>query len=193
MKQKHQVGALLILLLIAGVVWLLNFRGKQVTADVVAATTAQQDPIPVPAFENPQIRLDEINRARKAEYKSLGRNPFSSVQAPPKPTPHHPDIKKEFPGPQQPPPTPPPPPLTLPANIKFYGFGTVPNGTVRLAFLTDGEEVYEVAEGEIFLKRFRVLRVGNASLEFEEVATGRTGTAPLVEEQTPGAPGAPPQ
>jgi len=73
--------------------------------------------------------------------------------------------------------------VTLPANVKFYGFGTVPNGTSRRAFLTDGEEVYVVAEGEIFLKRFRILRIGNANLEFEELSSGRTGTAPLVEEQ----------
>lgn len=184
MKQKQQVGILLFLMLIAAAVWLLNFRGKQVTADVVAATSAQQD-APVPQFDNPQIRLDEINRARKAEYKSSGRNPFSSIQAPQKPAPQ--DTKPhEIVGPQQPPPKPPDPPLTLPPNLKFYGFGTVPNGTVRLAFLTDCEEIYEVAEGEIFLKRFRVLRISNASLQFEEISTGRAGVAPLIEEQAAG-------
>src|SRR2546423_4812632 len=51
---------------------------------------------------------------------------------------------------------------------------------------TDGEEVYVVAEGELLLNRFRILKVGNANLEFEEVSSGRRGTA-LLEEQ-----GAPP-
>lgn len=184
MKQKKQVGILLFLVLIAAVVWLLNFRGKQVTADVVAATSAQQD-APVPQFDNPQIRLDEINRARKAEYKSSGRNPFSREEAPAQRV--TPITKpKEFPTVKDQPPPPPPPPLTLPPNLKFYGFGTVPNGTARLAFLTDCEEIYEVAEGEIFLKRFRVLRISNASLQFEEISTGRTGAATLVEEQAAG-------
>ncbi|PYT65220.1 MAG: hypothetical protein DMG42_32765 [Acidobacteria bacterium] len=130
--------------------------------------------------------MDEIARARKTEYKSSGRNPFSSIQAPPPRVPR-PDKKREIPGPQLPPPPPPPPPLTLPSGVKFYGFGTVPNGTSRLAFFSDGQEVYVVAEGEVLLQRFRILRIGNASVEFEEVSSGRTATAPL-EEQAGGSP-----
>ena len=49
-----------------------------------------------------------------------------------------------------PPPPPPPPDPTLPPNMKFFGYGTVPNGTARRAFLTDGDEVYIVAEGDLF-------------------------------------------
>jgi hypothetical protein len=177
-KQKQQVGILLVLVLVAAVVWFGNFHDKPAKAD---ALSIKDDP--VIGVDNPQIRMDLIERARKTEYRSSGRNPFSPVPQKPAPTP----IKKtEIPGPQLPPPVPPPPPVTLPANVKFYGFGTVPNGTSRRAFLTDGEEVYVVAEGEIFLKRFRILRIGNANLEFEELSSGRTGTAPLVEE--PGGP-----
>ena len=182
MKQKRQVGALLILILIAVAVWLLNFRSKQVTADVVSS---MQDDKGIIDLENPQIRMDQIERARKAAYKSSGRNPFSPAPPPQKAAPR-PDNKKEIPGPQLPAPPPPPPPLALPSNLKFYGFGTVPNGTSRRAFLTDGQEVYVIAEGETFLNRFRILRIGNASLEFEEIATGRTGSTPLIEEQAGG-------
>jgi hypothetical protein len=182
MKHKRQIGILLMLVLIAAVVWLWNFRGKPVvTAD--AGPNVQDDP--VLSVDNPHIRMDEIERARKTEYKSSGRNPFSPMQAPAAPKPH-PDVKKEIPGPQLPPPTPPPPPLTLPPNVKFFGFGTVPNGKSRRAFFTDGEEVYVLAEGEVLLKRFRILRIGNVSLEFEEISSGRIGTAPL--EEQPGGP-----
>src|SRR5438105_8680192 len=66
--------------------------------------------------------MDLIERARRTEYRSSGRNPFSPVQAPQKSAPS-PNKKTEIPGPQLPPP---PPPVTLPANVKFYGFGTVP-------------------------------------------------------------------
>jgi len=178
-KQKRQIGILLALMLVAGVVWLGNFRGRPVVAD----TPPNFKDDPLIDVDNPQIRMDEIARARKTEYKSSGRNPFSPIPAP---AAHpHLDIKHENPGPQQPPPPPPPPPLTL-GNLKFYGFGTVPNGSSRVAFLTDCNEVYVEAEGEVLLKRFRILRIGNASLEFEEVSTGRVGTAPLVEEQACG-------
>ena len=67
------------------------------------------------------------------------------------------------------------------SNVKFYGFGTVPIGTPRLAFFTDGEAIYAVAEGEILMRRFRILRIGNASVEFEEISSGRKNTAPLDE------------
>ena len=181
MKQKQQIGLLLVLVLIAAVVWLWNFHDKPIVT-VDASPSLKDDP--VVRVDNPHIRMEEIERARKTEYKSSGRNPFSPIQAPsqhvPLPTQTH-----EFVGPKEPPPPPPLPPLTLP--VKFFGFGTVPNGTVRLAFLTDGDQVHVVAEGEVLLKRFRILRIGNASLEFEEISSGRIGTAPL-EEQAGGPP-----
>lgn len=143
---------------------------------VAYAPTLKKDDFAL-SIGNPQIRLDEIERARKTEYRSSGRNPFSPIPAAPPRVPR-PDPKPIISGPQLPPP---PPPLTLPGNVKFYGLGTLPN---RHAFFTDGEEVYLVAEGEVLLKRFRILRIGNASVEFEEISSGRTGTAPL--EEPPG-------
>ncbi len=177
MKQKRQVGILLALMVVAAMVWLGNFHSKPIVVD--ARLDFKDDPIT--NMGNPQIRMDEIERARETEYKSSGRNPFSPIPAPPPHVPHL-DKKPEISGPQQPPPPPPPPPLTL-GNLKFYGFGTVPNGTLRLAFFTDCDQVYVVGEGEILAKRFRVLRIGNASVEFEEVSSGRVGTAPLEEQQ----------
>ena len=179
MKQKRQIGALLVLVLIAAV-GLWDFRGRPVvTAD--ALLSVQDDP--VLSVDNPHIRMEEIERARKTEYKSSGSNPFSPVQAPP---PQIPQPKREIPGPPLPAPTPPPPPLVLSSNLKFFGFGTVPNGTSRRAFFTDGEEVYVLGEGEVLLNRYRIVRIGNASLEFEEISSGRIGTAPLVEQQAGG-------
>ena len=179
MKQKRQIGVPLVLVLIAGVVWLSNSRGKLVvTAD--ALSSLHDDPLL--SIDSPHVRLEEIDRARKSDYKSSGRNPFSQVQAPPL----IPQPKPEIPGPRLTPPTPPPPPPALPSNLKFFGFGNVPNGTPRRAFFTDGEEVYVLGEGEVLLNRYRILRIGNANLEFEEVSSGHTGTAPLAEEQAGG-------
>jgi hypothetical protein len=174
-KQKHQVGVLLLLVVIAVFVWLWNFRKPVVTAD--AGQSIKEDPIIT--VDNPQIRMDEIARARKTEYKSSGRNPFSPGPASQQHVAVAPKAH-EIVGPMDQPPKP-VLPLTL-GNVKFYGFGTVPNSAARRAFLTDGENIYVVAEGEVLLNRFRILRIGNASLEFEEISTGRTGTAPLEEQ-----------
>jgi GTPase len=65
--------------------------------------------------------------------------------------------------------------------MKFYGYGTVPDGTARRAFLTDGDEVYIVAEGDTLLGRFRILKIGNATIEFEEISSGRQGKSNLEE------------
>ena len=178
-KQKRQTGVPLVLALTAAVVWLSNSRSKLVvTADALLGVPDD----PLLKIDSPHVRLEEIERARKTQYKSLGRNPFSPVQAPPQ----IPRPKPEIPGPQLPPPTPPAPPPALPSNLKFFGFGTVPNGTPRRASFTDGEEVYVLGEGEVLLNRYRLLRIGNANLEFEEISSGRTGTAPLAEEQPRG-------
>lgn len=189
MKQKRQVGILFILLVGAGIVWGWNFRDKRVvTAD---ASPSQQDPPPLAEVTNPHIRMEEIGRARNAEYKGSGRNPFSLAAAPAQVAQNLKAEKKfENYGPKPKPPDPPLPPLTL-GNVKFYGYGSV-NGASRHAFFTDGEGVVQIlGEGDVLLKRFRIIRIGNDHIEFEEISTGRIGTAPLEEQSAPGAPGQP--
>jgi hypothetical protein len=180
MTQKKQIVILVVLLVVAGTIWYWSFFREKTTAPTGAVSVAEN--YQLLSVENPQLHKDRLESARKAEYKSNGRNIFSSI-APPPPQPPHPT-----PVPQTPvnTPPPPPPPPTLP--VKFFGYGTVPNGTTRRAFFTDGEDVYIVSEGEVLLNRFRILKVGNASLDFEEVSSGRHGTAALEEQgATPSA------
>ena len=183
MKQKKQLTVLAVLLLIAGAIWFFYFDHNQpmVTADS-SSVVHNYHPLGV---DNPQLHTDGVERARKTEYKSRGRNIFSR-EVPPPPPPPKPVAKKEQSGPKVEVPPPPPPPPTLP--VKFFGYGTVPNGTVRLAFFTDGQDTYVVAEGELLLNRFRILRIGNANLEFEEVTSGLRGTANLEEQGGPPSP-----
>ena len=182
MKQKRQIGILFILIVAAAIVWGWNFRDKRVvTAD--ASPNLQDDPIiQVP---NPHIRMEEIGRARSTEYKGSGRNPFSPAAAP---APRAPKTEKKFDdyGPKLPAPIPPPPPPKLPDNVKFYGYGTGLNGTSRRAYFYDGDDVQILGEGDVLLKRFRIVRIGNDHIEFEEISTGRIGTAPLEEQAGPG-------
>ena len=195
MKQKKQVAVLLVLVIIAAGVWLWSYR-RDPSGPGDPAPAAQKLPV---GIENPQIRMDLIEKARKAEYKSSGRNIFSEV-AQPAPRGTGTTVAKADPvmpvnpacGRYGPCPEPPPPACKLPPNIKFFGYGVVPNGTSRRAFLTDGEgAVHVVSEGEVLMNRFRILRIGNGNLEFEEVSSKCTiGTAPL-EEQAGTPPGGP--
>lgn len=175
MKQKNYLVLLVALLILAAIVWHSRFSSP----DVITSPSDLARNYPALGVDNPQLHWWKLNAARKAEYKSNGRNIFTA-SLPPPPVPAA-SLKPVEVVPSQP--LPPPPP-TLP--VKFFGYGTVPAGAPRRAFLSDGEQIYIVAEGETLLGRFRILKIGNANLEFEEIATGQRGTAAL-EEQAPQA------
>ncbi|HTQ62455.1 MAG TPA: hypothetical protein VMI32_19670 [Candidatus Solibacter sp.] len=183
MKQKHQVMVLLALVVVALLVW--SFEWRKHTPAMQTAISIQN--YKFLAVDNPQIRWAELERAQKTEYKSNGRNPFSVI-APPTPQQKADEQKKIKEAKTILPPPPPPPPTTAnwPQNLKYFGYGMIPMGTERRAFITDGEDVYVVNEGETLLGRYRILKVGNANLEFQEISTGLHGTTPL--EEQPGSP-----
>jgi hypothetical protein len=178
MKERNQIIALVMLVVVGAAVWFWNSHQNPAAAGA-SNIAAGYTPMTV---ENPAIQTWKIAKVQKTEYKSSGRNPFSAV-APPPPVP-----KTLQPGDKGyvAPAPPPPPPVEFPPNMKFYGYGTVPNGTARRGFLSDGDEVYIVAEGDTFLGRYRILKIGNATIDFEEISSGRHGTANL-EESGPNA------
>lgn len=179
MKQRNETIVLVVLVVIAGLVWYFE-RSNPAMAPGTALFTQNYKPLNV---ENPQLRIDEIERARKTEYRSNGRNPFSMVAPPapnqvkPKSTPVGPIALID----------PPKPTVAVPpANLKFFGYGTVPDGSGRRAFFTNGEDVYIALEGETLLGRYRILHINNTNLEFEELSSGLHGVLNL-EEQAPGS------
>ena len=176
MKQTQQLALLVALLVIAAGVWYWRSAAPGMTPQASSVGKVGYSPLGV---ENPGLHRDKLEASRRTTYKSRGRDLFSE-SAPPPPLPPKDPSK---PQPAQPPPPPPPPPLpTLPANMKFFGYGTVPSGTSRRAFLTDGDQVFIVGEGDTLLGRYRVLKIGNANLEFEEISTGRRNSVPLQEQ-----------
>ncbi|HWW16996.1 MAG TPA: hypothetical protein VNY81_00120 [Candidatus Saccharimonadales bacterium] len=177
MKQRTKIILLVVLMLAAAGVFYFDSNGGSLPGKTQSLNTTSYIPLPV---ENPELQRWKLEASSRTEYKSSGRDLFSEVLPPP---PRRPD---PVPQPVIPVPTEPPPP-TLPANMKFFGSGTVPNGTSKRAFLTDGEEVFIVGEGDTLLGRFRILRISNASLEFEELGSGRRNSAPLDEQAAPPA------
>jgi hypothetical protein len=182
MRQKRQVIVLVVLVAVAALIWSFEWR-KQ--APSMPATSFIQDSNRL-GVENPQIRWQELERAQKTEYKSNGRNPFSMI-VPPSPA----EVKKQNEAkvapaaPVIPPPPPPPTRATLPPNLKYFGYGTIPKGSPPRAFFTDGEEDYIVSEGDTLLGRYRILKIGNANVEFQEISSGLPGTTPLEEQAAP--------
>jgi hypothetical protein len=178
MTQKKKIVVLVVLLLLAGTIWYsFLYDRSSVSTDTVSVSENFQ----VISVENPSIHHDGLERARKTEYKGNGRDIFSSIPAP------APQPQNSNPGPKpqdivaKPEPLKVPPPLP----VKFFGYGSVPKGTTRLAFFTDGEDVYIVSEGEVLLNRFRILKVNNTNLDYEEISSGLRGTANLEEQGAP--------
>ena len=181
MKQKKQLAVLVVLVVILVAVGYFYFDSAKpvVTAD---AGSAAQNP-QLLSVDNPQLHKDPVEKARKTEYKSGGRNIFSREIPPKPPTPA--EIRKA--NEQR---TQVVQPIVIekrvtPLPVKFFGYGTVPNGTARLAFFSDGDDVYVVKEGELLMNRFRILRIGNTNLEYEEVSSGLRGTANLEDQGGP--------
>jgi hypothetical protein len=142
-------------------------------APVVSSADEKFRPIGV---ENPALKLGLLERLKKLQYEGSHRNIFSTVAAPP--------VSIAPPVAAVPPPLAPaapsgPPPLVIPAT--FYGFVTDAQTGKRRAFFMEGENVYIVAVGEVLLGRFRLVQIGNSSVELEEISTGRRATLTMQE------------
>jgi hypothetical protein len=171
MKQQKQLLVLVVLVAATAAIWYWNSRQNPVAAGA-SSITSNYSPMNV---DNLKLHTWDTEASRKTEYKGTGRNPFSAVPPPPPvpPAPKPGDANYVPPAP------PPPPRAELP--MKFFGYGTVPNGTARRAYLSDGDEVYIVAEGDTLLGRYRILKIGNATLDFEDVTTHVQGQKTLEE------------
>ncbi len=173
MSKKTQLivlGGLVVILL---VVAYFSFRRAD-TPQAVFLTMENYPPIGV---ENPELQGWKIKAAQKTEYNRTGPDIFTGAPAPSLVQPAKVDT------PIQPAQVVEQPPA-LP--VKFFGYGSVPASGQRRAFFTNGEDVYIVAEGETLLGQFRVLHIGNSSLDFEVINSGKRGKVEL-EWQNPSA------
>jgi hypothetical protein len=176
-KAKIESAALAMLLVVAGTIW-YTYRHPGVGSARVASLVVHYVPMGV---ENPQIHRNRLLDAKNTEYTSRGRNIFTrDLPLPPPPPPVL--VPKLDDADLVPLVVPPPPPPQLP--LKFFGYGPVTGGSGRRAFLTDGDAVYIVGEGDTLLGHFRIVKIYNRSLEFEEIGSGRHGSVAL-EDQGP--------
>ncbi len=119
---------------------------------------------------DPTLRFDLLKASEDVTYKGNGRDIFRSqpdVAVIPKPV--TPDVK---PGPAPPPP---PPPI----GLKFYGFASRKDGYKRI-FLSKGEDIFVAKEGDIVDRRYKILHIGQNSVDVEDVLTNNHQTLPLV-------------
>jgi hypothetical protein len=176
-KQRNEIVALVILLVVAGAVWYFYF-GRAKPEQGVLSASGTYTPIDAQDFG---VIFGPLQRSQATEYKPTGRNIFVAGPIPVTPAPGGAKQVDNKPrhepiGPQ---PDPPPPPAQLP--MKFFGYGSLPSGGPRQAFLLDPEEnvVHIVSEGETVLSHIRILHIGTERIDFEDINTGQRGSNTL--------------
>ena len=144
-----------------------------------------------PASIDPTLRLDLLEKVQAVGPAGGSRNLFQFGAAPVKaelPKGPEPRIlpKKaseiaKTPEPSGDPDKPveaPPPPI----NLKYYGFSTVKASGQKTAFFLDGEEILVAPEGQTVKRRYRVVRIGPASVVMEDTESKRQQTLTLQAE-----------
>jgi hypothetical protein len=176
-NRRNQIVFLTALLVVFLVIVYRATRSPE-AASVVSRAAENFRPI---AVENPALRLDLLERLKKLQYEGSHRNIFSS-SAPPPPVSVAPSVAAVPPPVVGPASAQGPAPLVVPAT--FYGYVTDRQTGARRAFFIEGDNVYVLAVGELLLGRFRLMQIGNSSVELEETSTGRRATL-TMEEPTP--------
>lgn len=155
-----------------------------------------------PSTIDPKLRLDLLAKVRSVEMGPVGRNLFAWGATPPAALP--PGVKdpgKIVPKPNSPlgpggtvaggpPQDQPPPPITL----KYYGYTAQRSDGHKRAFFSDGDcsanaaptapecDIFIAAEGDLILKRYKVIRIGVSSAEVEDTQFNHTQPLPITQE-----------
>jgi len=126
-----------------------------------------------PRSLDPTLRYDWLKASEDTKYEGTGRNIFLAQAEIPQPiAPGATDKNKGNEGP----PLPPPPP---PINLKFFGFASK-SGEAKKVFLSEGEDVFIAAEGEVVNRHYKVLRISPTSVEIEDVLNNNRQSIPLT-------------
>jgi hypothetical protein len=150
------------------------------TAPVIHPTTKKPTKGGKAAAEarlDPTLDLTLLASTEQTKYNGNGRNIFVAGADIPQPIASgRADTKKAAEVPQGPPPTPPPPPITL----KFFGFASKP-GEPKKIFLSQGEDVFIAAEGDIVNRRYKVVRISPNAVDIEDVLYNNRQSIPLTQ------------
>jgi hypothetical protein len=122
---------------------------------------------------DPTLHPEVMRQAESLEYTGSGRNIFSQFSAPPAiPKPIAPIRQAHVD--TGPPPPPPPPPI----NLGFYGYAAETTGQKQV-FLLHGDDIFIASEGDVVDRRYRVVKIGTASVQVEDIPYHNTQTLPL--------------
>lgn len=170
------LGAVCLLLLVNLVLHFFGGVRAGGTVSTVAAPTSRGQVLNRRTLDDlsrydPVVKLDVLEELQSRPLPQLSRNPFA-LETPR--TAARPGPAAAAPPPPSEPAGPPPVPLTA------LGFAEKAGG-VREAYVSDGEDIYVIHEGDTFAKRFKVLRITPSFVEVEDEALRRTIQLPIAQ------------
>jgi hypothetical protein len=186
-ENRNQVIALAILGAIAVAIVAYEFWPSSTAAPATAQATATAAkpgtrrtasgklvPVVEPRLD-PTLDLNLLSQSEEIKYAGNGRNIFVAGSVPiEKPKANGTD--KQDAGLRPPPTIQPPPPITL----KFFGFANRP-GETKKVFLSQGEDIFIAAEGDIVDRRYRVLHISPIAVDVEDVLNNNRQSLPLTQ------------
>lgn len=132
-------------------------------------------PVTEPRLD-PTLDLNLLRQSEEIKYAGNGRNIFVAGSVASIEKPKRSGVTDQQASLRLPQPPPPPPPITL----KFFGFANKP-GETKKVFLSQGEDVFIAAEGDIVDRRYRVLRISPTAVDVEDVLNNNRQSLPLTQ------------
>jgi hypothetical protein len=125
---------------------------------------------------DPTLDIALLNQSERIKYAGNGRNIFVAGSVAKIEVPKQSGATDAQVGVRPLPTIPPPPPITL----KFFGFANRP-GETKKVFLSQGEDIFIAAEGDIVDRRYRVLRISANAVDVEDVINNNRQSLPLTQ------------
>ncbi len=183
-EDRNKLIAAIVLMVLAAISlsYVLSRPGTPAAAAPPAAVSPAKRPAarraPSAAIQpgenlDPTLRLNLLRSSEGVKYEGTGRNIFRAQADEPLPKPVKSPIEVKKP---EPPPGPPPPP---PIPLKFYGFANKPGEPAKKIFLSEGDNIFIAGEGDVVDRRYRVVKIGQTSVEIEDLLNNNKQTIPL--------------
>jgi hypothetical protein len=122
---------------------------------------------------DPTLDLDLLRQSEQSKYAGRARNIFVAGSIAIEPVKKNPATDRTA------------PPVAVvaplpPINLKFFGFASKP-GEPKKVFLSQGEDIFIAAEGDIVDRRYRVLHISPAAVDIEDVINNNRQSIPLTQ------------
>ncbi|MCI0404281.1 MAG: hypothetical protein L0212_12315 [Acidobacteria bacterium] len=162
---------LIVLLVLVGVFIAVNLRGYFAPAAPAVSGRPQARGKASERIPDADLDLKSLETAGLSDPSEAKRNIFQYGHA------AQPVSQRRAPTPEPVEVVPPPPPPKPP--VRFFGFAQGSAGGARRVFLTNGEDTFIAREGEVFMQRYRLLRIGKDTVEIEETSGAHRWVVPL--------------